>query len=547
MTTSRSLFKKPRRAQPGRLALLAVFVLSAGGAPLFAEGSPLSAQGAPLPTASGADIRRAASAPYGSPSLPASSWTLSVPADLGPAALAAQASEPARTLTVDDAVSLAVDRNLGLAGQRIDVETKKRKSENSWNQFLPQVDVNATLGRMNMPQSTSVMLPFSGGAPTTATGVYNTVYYQGFDLPTWNLSASLSAQVVLNAAMLQSMKGAKLDYEAGLISYASATRKLERDVRKNFYGLLLMQENMKLMQENIDNAKRRVDQADANYKAGLVPELSLLSAQVAWENMKPALEEMRIAYASATDGFAMILGLPRGAAIELKGDISPAYAILDSGALISDRLADRFDVQGLVKTLESLKSGEKELHARLFTPSLILGWNYDPTFMGDPFKDDLFKGSALLTQGGGDAWQQRTGMFRATLAFRLNALFPKSQEAQGLAAMRDGIEQARTGLALTIRGAEIEIDSLVRKLDKSRKSSDALKLNVNLADRAFRLSDLAYRAGAKDLLEVQSAELELRKAQVQVITENYNYVTGLLDLEYAVNLPFGTLVKAGTK
>ncbi len=512
----------------------------------FAPAAAAQARGTSLPQAGATEIRRAAAAPYGNPGRPSATWSTEVPADLGPASAPAHTGEGTRTIGVEDAVSLALDRNLGLAGQRLDVATKQRKAETSWNQFLPTVDVSTTLGRMNMAQATSVMLPFSGGAPTTATGVYNSVYYQGFDLPSWNLSASLSAQVVLNAAMLQSMKGARLDYEAGLISYAAATRKLERDVRKNFYGLLLMQENMKLMQENIDNAKRRVDQAEANFKAGLVPELTLLSAQVAWENMKPALEEMRIAYASALDGFALILGLPRGPGLELKGDILPSYADMDAGRLITERLGDRFDVQGLVKTLEGMKSGEKELHARIFTPSLILGWNFDPSFVGDPFKDDLFKGDSTLTQGG-DAWQQRTGMFRATLSFRLNGLFPQSQEAQGLAAMRDGIEQARTGLALTIRGAEAEIDSLVRKLDKSRKSSDALKLNVDLADRAYRLSDLAYRAGAKDLLEVQSAELELRKAQVQVITENYNYVTGLLDLEYAVNVPFGTLAKAGAK
>ncbi|HET7839545.1 MAG TPA: TolC family protein, partial [Rectinemataceae bacterium] len=511
-------------AAPQSRALLGLVLLAASSA-LWAQVHP-GAQTGP----SGTDLRRAAAAPYGNPGTPASSWSTAVPADLGPAALPAEAGPAPRSLGVEDAVNLALDRNLGLAGARLDVAVKQRKAESSWNQFLPQVDVNTTLSRFNMAQSSTVLMPANGYIPTTtipnigtAQGLYSDVYYMPIALPTWNLSASLSAQLVLNAAMLESMKGARIDYEAGLISYASATRKLERDVRKSFYGLLLLQENMELMQENIDNAKRRVDQAEANYKAGLVPELSLLSAQVAWENMKPALDEMRVAYASALDGFALILGLPRGSELQLKGEILPSYAELDAGRLISDRLGDRFDVQGLVKTLEGLKSGEKQLHAQLFTPSLILGWNYDPTFMGDPFKDDLFKGNPTLTQGGGDAWQQRTGMFRATLAFRLNGLFPKSQEYQGLLAMRDGIEQARTGLALTIRGAEAEIDSLVRRLDKSRKSSDALKLNVDLADRAYRLSDLAYKAGAKDLLEVQSAELELRKAQVQVITENYNY------------------------
>jgi outer membrane protein TolC len=63
---------------------------------------------------------------------------------------------------------------------------------------------------------------------------------------------------------------------------------------------------------------------------------------------------------------------------------------------------------------------------------------------------------------------------------------------------------------------------------------------VELAQRAYSLAEEAYRSGAKDLLDVQNAELELRKARNEVLKEKFNYLTGLLDLEYALGLPFGT-------
>jgi len=533
--------KRMRVDAASAIRLAAVVCLGLAAPSLVIVAQSASPPPAAAPTTGSDELLRVASPPFGQASQPSSSWQIRLPSELAPAGSEAPAAS--LELSADQAVAVALQRNLGLASSRIDAAQKKRKSDSSWNALLPTVDVGGTLAHMNAVQSQSIVYP--AGSPDPMTGAYSSFYYQLYDLPAWSLSASLSAQLVLNAALFEGMKGLRLDYESGLISYAQAERQLERDVRKSFYGILLLQENMKLMQENIDNAKLRVDQAEANYKAGLVPELTLLQAQVAWENMKPSLEEMRIGYAASLDAFAMTLGLPRGTAIALKGSIDPSYATVDADALVASRLGDRLDIQAIVKGLETLESTERAMKLQLWSPSLILAWNADPTFMGDPFKDDLTKGSYPMNANG--AWQQISGMFRATLSFRLNGLFSQSKEAQGLRDMQDAIEKTRAGLAQAIRGSEVEIDSIVRKLQKSRESRAALELNVDLADRAYGLAEEAYKAGAKDLLEVQSAELQLRTAQLQVLTEKFNYVTGLLDLEYAVNLPFGTLSKEGSK
>ena len=90
-------------------------------------------------------------------------------------------------------------------------------------------------------------------------------------------------------------------------------------------------------------------------------------------------------------------------------------------------------------------------------------------------------------------------------------------------------------LAYARQGAEIEIETLVSNLEKSVKLVDTLELNVQLAERAYKLAEEAYNAGNRELLEVQNAELELQKARLEVLKEQFNYTTGLLDLEYAVN------------
>jgi len=442
--------------------------------------------------------------------------------------LFAQASAPIK-LNADRAVEMALTNNLGLKSSGIDVGAKKRKVDTALNVFIPTVDVSGTLGRWNVEKSVSGVSSPSGSA-------IGPFYYYDYALPEWNASARVSAQLMLNVALFEAMRNLKLDYESGLLTYAQARTKLERDVRKSYFGILLLKENIALMEETIIAAERRVKLAQENYRAGLVPELTVLQARVASENLKPALEEMRNGLDVSLAGFAMNLGLPRGSRLELEDVGSPEFIELNADSLLAGASTNRAEVQSLLMSLKSLDSARKLMAYQLYTPSLILGWTFDPAFSGDPWKDSWF---------GEDAWNQSSGMFTATISYRLNGLLPFTKEALGLKDMDESREKLNIALALTVRGMETEVDSTVQKLEKSRRSVDTLALNVDLAERAYKLSEEAYKAGAKDLMDVQNSELELRKARLEVLKEKFNYVTGLLDLEYAIGVPFGTLTRKG--
>ena len=514
-----SLFRRhPFGDVSGRIVATAVLLLA-----VLPSAHALGAKESEVPSSN--DMREYSRGPYGDTETPVETWPLSLPQRTRSASTDERASVDVSDksknvrLTVEEAVDLAREGNLGLVSPRIEAATKKRASDLSWNNFLPTVDASGTLSRWNTQQYTYGI----SGMPPSLSRV---------PLPTWALSGSLSAQLALNLALFEGVKALKADYEAGLVSYAKVEMQLERDVRKSFYGLLLMQENIHLMEEQIATAKSRYDQTQANYMAGGSSELSALQARVAWENLKPALAELLVNYDAARDAFAMTLGLPRGTVVEPSGEIARPFVDLDADDLISKGLSSRMDVQSLVKSLEAMEIQERALKYQLWTPNLIVGWNADPAFGGDPWKDDLFNN---------DAWSQASGMFRVTLSMRLNGFLPFSSEAQELAKLRDQEESLRAALALTLRGAETEIDGLVRQLEKSRGSHEALILNIELAERSYRLTDQAYRAGTTELLDVQNAELELRKARLELLKEDYTYVTGLLDLEYAVGARCGTL------
>jgi outer membrane protein TolC len=424
-------------------------------------------------------------------------------------------------ITMEEAVDRAIKNNLNLQSSQVSVDTKKRKSDLSWNQFVPTADLGAYLGRLNeAPQSTEISIP----------GIASISMGGG---PQWRMGASLQLSLSLNIAMFESMNRLLLEYRGGLVSYEKAKVQLERDIRKQYYQILLLQENIGLLKENTAAAERRVTMTEALYRAGMAPELNLLQARVSAENLKPNIDDAENNLKLLMAQFAMNLGMDFDTEFELiPVNTDASFIPLDVRELISKAANSRMDIQEIRQNILALQSARKAAFYQVYTPSLSLSLNFDPTFGGDPWKDNWFKG---------DSWRQSSGMFRITLGFRLNGLFPLGQEAQNIADIDDNIRGLNIGLAQAIRGSELEVYNTILSLEKARASTEAQMRTVELAERTYRLTEEAYRAGFQDLLEVENAELQLRQARLGVLQQNFTYLQGLIDLEYAVGASFGSL------
>ncbi|MDR1902576.1 MAG: TolC family protein [Treponema sp.] len=438
-------------------------------------------------------------------------------------ALGQESAAPKLRITMEEAVDRAIKNNLNLQSSQVSVDTMKRKTDLSWNQFVPTVDLGAYLGRLNeAPQATVLPLPPALGGPISMGGGSQ-----------WRIGGSLQLGLSLNIAMFESMNRLLLEYRGGLISYEKAKVQLERDIRKQYYQILLLQENISLLRENAAAAERRVTMTEALYRAGMAPELNLLQAKVSAENLKPNIDDAESNLKLLTAQFAMNLGMNFDTEFELiavNGDSS--FIPLDIQELIGRAANSRMDIQEIRQNILVLQSARKAAFYQVYTPSLSLSLNFDPAFGGDPWKDNWFNG---------DSWSQQSGMLRISLGFRLNGLFPLGQEAQNIADIDDNIRSLNIGLAQAVQGTELEVYNTILSLEKSRASTEAQKRTVELAERTYRLTEEAYRAGFQDLLEVENAELQLRQARLGVLQQNFTYLQGLIDLEYAVGAPFGSL------
>jgi outer membrane protein TolC len=228
------------------------------------------------------------------------------------------------------------------------------------------------------------------------------------------------------------------------------------------------------------------------------------------------------------------LGFTSDVDLVLDGEISlPENISLPPLEELLERLVNRYDIQGLTGELASLDNTIFVQQMALL-PNVILAANWDPG-MNDPWETDWFEDID-------NTWSQRGGNMSLTLSWALDPFIPGSQTQVTLANLQDNYQQLETSYQSAYKGAELQVRTLYSTVQKSLESRRALGFNLELAQRAYALSEEAYRAGSQSLLEVQDAELQLRGARLQLIFEELSLANGIIDLEFALGLSSGELL-----
>lgn len=421
-----------------------------------------------------------------------------------------------RTVTIEEAVALAMENNIQLQSSAIDLRIKERDAAYAWNAFIPSAQATGTLARTNMSETTVTAYTPMGPAQVT-------VDLEEKDR--WTAMGGLSVSLNLNLALFEGLKATRQNYDSGKLTFAQARQETEINVRKAFYGILMQEQSIALSRDKLANSEERVKQTAINYKNGLVSELTLLQTQLASETQKPALREAENGFRQQKAMFAFLLGLPVGTELELSGSIAPSLDELDAAKLVEKSLGASYDVAILRASREMLDTQLRATKLQRYTPSVALSQSWQPR-LTTGIDSDWLKS---------DNWSDSSGAFSVTLAFNLTNLLPFSQSGISLAESKDNAKKLDNAIMMTLYNEELEIRRLVEKLDKSKASIATMEMSVNLAQKAYGLTEQGYRAGTIEYLDLKDAENALLSAKLGVLAEKYTYISTALDLEKVLN------------
>ena len=402
-------------------------------------------------------------------------------------------------LTVDSAVEMALENNRSLKQQEISFMDKERTAKNRWNVFLPDITASAGVSRGNEILKNSPEAHWGG-----------------------QLNGSIS--LTLGTDIPHKMNRIKEEYAAGNIDYEVAQRNLEVTVRQSFYELLFVKKDMELVQSNLETNKKRYDQTDARYKGGLVPELDVLNAFLAWSKLVPTYDTLSTNYQRKLDQLKITLGVPAGEDVVLQGDVEnmiPQEIDLSS-------IPEEYETPELRKLKASLlvaESSRKELRGSSLMPELSLGWNINPAW------DDLSQS---------DQYSDR-GKLSATILWHLDNLIPNSSGNLKIKQLEDNAAKLRLQIAEEEEDSISRVENLLHQIQNQQASVKTLEMTREVAEKTLSLTEEAYKFGTKDMLDVSDAQQTVRNAELDILAKKYDIYCSILELEYTLNLAFGTL------
>jgi outer membrane protein TolC len=264
---------------------------------------------------------------------------------------------------------------------------------------------------------------------------------------------------------------------------------------------------------------------EAMYRNGYITELDLLKTRAGLSSLGPALLGLQNGYEQLLMVFRMDLGLDLDQELTLQGKVEVSPENWDADDLVERFLPGRTDIQQLLvnqKILENVKSLNFN-QGRL--PALILGWTYSP-YQADPFDTDKW---------GEDGFSGDNGSLSVTVSVPLDDWLPRSGTANKIKEAQDNIDRLGYQKELALLAAEMEIRNLVMSLNTSREKLSVLAESVEINEQSLKMSRESYDNGGIALLDLETAENDLLQAETDLLSEKFNYISSLLDLEKALN------------
>ena len=483
-----------------------------------------------------------------------------------PAAPAAQ-TPALLQLSMEQAIAMALETNLGLKADRLDVSIASENVAAARSIFKPLlrstftrnttdrvpqsfVEGNAVVssGATSLGSSISQNLSwYGGGYSVNWQGARNTTtaLLAPFN-PTLGSSLSLSYQQPLlrnflidsNRASLQAAERSRKIADLTLEQRVAATRNA---VQQAYLSLIGAIESLKVAQQNMDLATENLKNFRARVQVGVSADIDVIQAEAQVASNEEQLIVSEAGISTAEDALRALIVDPKRADY-WQVQLRPTDAIVatprevDVDSAIRNALENRLDLQA-ARRQQEITSLNLRLDENLVKPDVTLGINYTAQGTGGtqfgygegfppPVISRADKGFTSVLN---DTLTAAYPSWTATVNFS----YPLGLSAARASLARTRIQQQQEGLgvqnlelqvAAAVRNAARDVQTNFKRVEATQKARQASERQLDAEQRKFGV-------GLSTSFELQSRQRDLAQARISELNAIIAYNRSLIAFE----------------
>lgn len=428
----------------------------------------------------------------------------------------AEASAPADTLSLPDALGTALSGHPDIRSARADASAEAAARWADWGGWLPTATASMNVSRTDF---------------TTVTFLSPEGVSRELLEPLEDVSKSVSQGLSFRWNLLEGgrrlaeLKAGGAEREAAEQSLSARERAVVAEVKQAYFEALKQQELVEIARRQLENRRAELERTRRRYRIAAVSradllgtegevraaELTLLDARDAAER---ARRELRVAMGEGGGGRP-------GERAERPVALAGAPPAPDPGGLTAGELAER--AVAAHPELASLRARADAASDRLwgarsaYLPTVSLGFTHSRTENLGP-QGDLFTFDP----------SNRANRFSVSASWELFDGFRRREETARASAARD---RARAELALRRIEVEKQVRDLVDEVKRRARRVELLERQLEVAEERLELVREQFRAGTADFTDLQTAIDGATSAERSLVQERYDYLSAWARLE----------------
>ena len=431
-------------------------------------------------------------------------------------AMAQNAGGNTLTLTLEEAIDLALSDNPTVKVANLEIERYDYVRKQTLSSLYPQVDASLqyslALRRQEMTEG------FSFGGKNT-----------------FNTAASLSMPLFV-PAVYEQLKLNRTQMESAVESARATRIDMIASVRSAYYNVLLAEQSLAVLQEAVLTTERVVVNTKSLYDNGLASEYDYLTAQVQLSNLRPQVLQTENAIGITKLQLKMYLSLPAEVDVEVVGTLDGFRDKVLLSEDYSRDISENTTLRNLDIQAQMLRHQERLLKASRMPMVAAFG---QISYIGQE-RVDL---SGLMGGMAGGAGRQQSDIVAQTRAAAASQskfwwqcpisvgaqisipLFAGFKTVNQLREVNNQMSQLNIQREYAEQGIRLQVEQAINTLITARETMLSNERTVEQAQKAYDISYTRYNAGAGTILELNSSQLSLTQAQLSYSQSIYDYLS----------------------